>query len=89
MRWTQVSHAVSALVFEGVRHYIGGMREKSTIGRLIAWFKIRFIFTTEQLEDAIYLIDRVDRDRLNDENLWEQAQLAREYILKELTRRGK
>jgi len=89
MRWTQASHVISALVFEGVRHYIGVMREKSTIGRLIAWFKIRFIFTTEQLEDAIYLIDRVDRDRLNDENLWEQAQLAREYILKELTRRGK
>ena len=65
------------------------MTEKSTIGRLIAWFKIRFIFTTEQLEDAIYMIDRVDRDRLNDEKLWEQAQLAREYLLKELTRRGK
>ena len=65
------------------------MREKSTIGRLIAWFKIRFIFTTEQLEDAIYMIDRVDRDRLNDEKLWEQAQLAREYLVKELTRRGK
>ena len=65
------------------------MREKNTIGRLIAWFKIRFIFTTEQLEDAIYMIDRVDRDCLNDEKLWEQAQLAREYILKELTRRGK
>ena len=65
------------------------MREKSTIGRLIAWFKIRFIFTTEQLEDAIYLIDRVDRERLNDEKLWEQTQLAREYILKELVRRGK
>lgn len=65
------------------------MRERITIGRLIAWFKIRFIFTTEQLEDAIYLIDRVDRKRLNDEKLWVQAQLAREYILKELTRRDK
>lgn len=28
MRQAQVSHAVSALVFEGVRHYIGVMREK-------------------------------------------------------------
>jgi hypothetical protein len=65
------------------------MREKNTIGRLIAWFKIRFVFTTEQLEDAIYMIDRVDRARLNNEKLWEQAQLAREYILKELARRGK
>lgn len=65
------------------------MREKITIGRLIAWFKVRFIFTTEQLEDAIYLIDRVDRKRLNNEKLWEEAQLARKYILKELTRRGK
>ena len=28
MRWTRASHAISALVFEGVRHYIGVMREK-------------------------------------------------------------
>ena len=28
MHWTQASHAIFALVFEGVRHYIGGMREK-------------------------------------------------------------
>lgn len=58
------------------------------IGRFIAWFKIRFIFTTEQLQDAIYLIDRVDRQRLNDEALWQKAQEAKIYIQKELDRRS-
>ena len=58
------------------------------IGRFIAWFKIRFIFTTEQLEDAIYLIDRVDRQRLNDEALWQKAQEAKIYIQRELDRRA-
>ena len=58
------------------------------IGRFIAWFKIRFIFTTEQLHDAIYLIDRVDRQRLNDEALWQKAQEAKIYIQKELDRRA-
>ena len=58
------------------------------IGRFIAWFKIRFIFTTEQLQDAIYLIDRVDRQRLNDESLWQKAQEAKIYIQKELDRRA-
>lgn len=89
MRLEHSRYSLSAIESSRVRSYIQYMREKSTIGRLIAWFKIRFIFTTEQLEDAIYMIDRVDRDRLNDEKLWEQAQLAREYLLKELTRRGK
>ena len=58
------------------------------IGRFIAWFKIRFIFTTEQLQDAIYLIDRVDRQRLNDEALWQKAQEAKIYIQRELDRRA-
>lgn len=58
------------------------------IGRFIAWFKIRFIFTTEQLQDAIYLIDRVDRQRLNDEAIWQKAQEAKIYIQKELDRRA-
>ena len=58
------------------------------IGRFIARFKIRFIFTTEQLQDAIYLIDRVDRQRLNDEALWQKAQEAKIYIQRELDRRA-
>lgn len=58
------------------------------IRRLIAWFKIRFVFTDEQLMDAVDMIDRVDRDRLNDERLWKQAQDARLYIIRELIRRG-
>ena len=58
------------------------------LGRFVAWFKIRFIFTTEQLQDAIYLIDRVDRQRLNDEALWQKAQEAKIYIQKELDRRA-
>lgn len=59
------------------------------IRRLIAWFKIRFVFTDEQLMDAVDMIDRVDRDRLNDERLWKQAQDARVYIIRELIRRGR
>ena len=58
------------------------------IRRLIAWFKIRFVFTDQQLMDAVDMIDRVDRDRLNDERLWKQAQDARVYIIRELIRRG-
>ena len=59
-----------------------------TIRHIIAWFKVRFIFTTEQLQDTIYLIDRVDRQHLNDERLWEEAQSAKVYIQKELDRRA-
>lgn len=55
---------------------------------LISWFKIRFLFTDEQLLDTIYLIDRVDRARLDDDRLWKQAQDARLYVIKELIRRG-
>jgi len=56
--------------------------------RFIGWFKVRFVFTDEQLFDTIDLIDRVDRKRLNDERLWKQAQDAKVYVIKELIRRG-
>jgi hypothetical protein len=59
------------------------------IGRLIGWFKIRFVFTDEQLMDAVEMIDRVDRKKLNDEALWSKAQDARAYIVRELERRGR
>lgn len=59
------------------------------IRRLIGWFKIRFVFTDDQLMDAIDMIDRVDRKKLNDERLWEQAQKAKVYIIRELLRRGR
>lgn len=57
-------------------------------GRLIGWFKIRFVFTDEQLMDTVDMIDRVDRIKLNDERLWKKAQDAKLYIIKELIRRG-
>lgn len=56
--------------------------------RFIGWFKVRFIFTDEQLIDAVNMVDRVDRKRLNDERIWNAAQAARIYIIKELVRRG-
>lgn len=56
--------------------------------RLMAWFKVRFVFTNEQLLDTVYLIDRIDRNRLNDERLWKQSRDARQYIINELLRRG-
>ena len=34
MRWTQVSHAVSALVFEGVRSYIWSIEKGNQMTRL-------------------------------------------------------
>lgn len=55
---------------------------------LVSWFKIRFVFTEEQLMDAVDMVDRVDRKKLNDERLWKQAQKARLYIIRELVRRG-
>ena len=57
-------------------------------GRLIGWFKVRFVFTDEQLMDAVEMVDRVDRNKLNDERLWKKAQDARAYIIRELIRRG-
>jgi hypothetical protein len=56
-------------------------------GRLIGWFKVRFVFTDEQLMDAVDMLDRVDRKKLNDEKLWKKAQDARAYIIRELIRR--
>jgi hypothetical protein len=58
------------------------------VRRFIGWFKIRFVFTDQQLLDAIYIVDRVDRKKLNDEKLWKQSQEAKLYLIKELIRRG-
>lgn len=55
--------------------------------RLIGWFKIRFVFTDEQLVDAVDMIDNADRKKL-DAAVWQKAQEARIYIIKELIRRG-
>jgi len=38
--------------------------------------------------DAVEMVDRVDRKKLNDEATWNAAQAARIYIIKELVRRG-
>jgi hypothetical protein len=46
------------------------------------------VFTDEQLMDAVEMVDRVDRKKLNDERLWKKAQDARAYIVRELIRRG-
>lgn len=59
------------------------------IRRVVAWFKVRYVFTDEQLIDAVRLIDQVDRDRLEDEALWQKAQDARAYLIRELFRRGR
>ena len=59
------------------------------IRRIVAWFKVRFVFTDEQLIDAVRLIDQVDRERLEDEALWQKAQDARAYLIRELVRRGR
>jgi hypothetical protein len=56
--------------------------------RFIGWFKVRFVFTDEQLMDTVDMIDRVDPNILKDDKLWKQAQGARIYIIKELIRRG-
>ena len=59
------------------------------VSRLIGWFKIRFVFTDEQLMDAVDMVNRVDRKKLNDERLWKEAQNAKVYIIRELLRRGR
>lgn len=58
------------------------------IRRLVAWFKVRYVFSDEQLMEAVDMVDRVDRKKLNDEVLWNKAQDARAYIIRELIRRG-
>lgn len=59
------------------------------IRRFVSWFKIRFLFTDEQLMDAVDFVDRVDRKKLNDERVWKSAQAAKVYIIRELLRRGR
>ena len=56
--------------------------------RFISWFKIRYVYSDQQLMDAVDMVDRVDPKLLNDEKLWQQAQGARIYIIRELIRRG-
>jgi hypothetical protein len=60
----------------------------SYIRQFIGWFKVRFIFSDQQLMDAVEMVDRVDPEILKDDALWKQAQGARIYIIKELIRRG-
>ena len=57
------------------------------IKRLVGWFKVRFIFTEEQLVDAVDLIDRADPSKL-EESVWKKAKEARLYLIRELVRRG-
>lgn len=56
--------------------------------RLVKWFKIRFLFSDRALMDTIDFFNRVDRDLLNDEKLWEEVQFNRALIARELERRG-
>ena len=56
--------------------------------RSIGWFKIRYVYSDQQLMDAVDMIDRVDPKLLKDDALWKQAQGARIYIIRELIRRG-
>lgn len=58
------------------------------IGRLVAWFKVRYVFTDEQLMEAVEMVERADREKVNDEDVWNKAQDARAYIVRELIRRG-
>jgi hypothetical protein len=55
--------------------------------RIIAWFKIRFVFTDEQLIDTVQLLDCAERKKFNDAE-WDRLQDARIYIIRELIRRG-
>ena len=57
-------------------------------GRLVGWFKIRYVFTDEQLMDTIYMLERSDLRKLSYEGQV-MAEKARKYIAKELSRRGK
>lgn len=59
------------------------------IRRFIGWFKVRFVFTDEQLIEAVDMVNRVDRKKLNDERVWKSAQDAKIYLIRELLRRGR
>jgi len=56
--------------------------------RFIGWFKVRYVYSDQQLMDAVDMVDRVDPKLLKDDALWKQAQGARIYIIRELIRRG-
>jgi len=57
------------------------------LNRFVAWFKIRFVFTDDQLMDAVEMIDFANRKDFTDAS-WKQLREARLYIIKELIRRG-
>jgi hypothetical protein len=56
-------------------------------GRFVGWFKIRYVFTDEQLMDAIDMLERSDLRKLSYEGQV-KAEKAWKYIAKELVRRG-
>jgi len=60
---------------------------KRAMQRLLMKIKIRR-FSEDELLAALYTIDRVDRDKLNDEKAWEKSQMGRFVIAGELVRRG-
>ena len=55
--------------------------------RLLMKIKLRG-FTEDELLAALDMIDRVNRDKLNDEKTWKNSQRARFLIAGELVRRG-
>jgi len=55
--------------------------------RLLMKIKLRR-FTEDDLLDALYMIDRVDRKKLDNEKTWKNSQRARFLIAGELVRRG-
>jgi hypothetical protein len=55
--------------------------------RLLMKIKLRG-FTEDDLLAALDMIDRADRDKLNNEKTWKNSQMARFLIAGELVRRG-
>ena len=59
------------------------------VRRFVKWFKIRFVFSNDQLVATFQFFDRVDRELLNDERLWAEVQYNKHTIALELIRRGR
>ena len=55
--------------------------------RLLMKIKLRR-FTEDELLAALDMLGRVNRDKLNDERIWADAQMGRMIIAGELVRRG-
>lgn len=54
----------------------------------VKWFKIRFLFDDEELLAAFKIFGMADREKLNDDRLWEDCQKNTMIIARELTRRN-